>query len=248
MRADDHRPSAGGARHNVHPRIIAVGLICFMSAMVLLSATPLVLNRLYPPEDYSRVSDVGQAFGAASALIALLALGVVVATLVVQLRQLRNEQIGKLRARNEEMVRLSMDDPVYRQCWGARMSPADIDEDLFYFCSDVIKLWTHAWELKDLPEDQARTFLRQFFDSEVPRRYWEHHGDWHMPRERRSSRENFHELVNDEFLRMRKSGLPPSRRMETRPLMTNEAPINGLGLSRDPLDSKKMVQRRRRAG
>ena len=67
----------------------------------------------------------------------------------------------------DELVQLAMDEPMYRQCWGARIAPDDVDEALFYYCNRMIKSWRVAWELRDLSEAQARAYLANFFQRAV---------------------------------------------------------------------------------
>jgi len=110
---------------------------------------------------------------------------------------------------------MAIENPRYRQCWG-RVAVDGIDEDLFYYCSFVLKGWARAWELRQIDERQAREYLQGFFDSEVPRRFFEEHGDWHRRGRDRTHRERFHEFANEEYLRAIKAG-PPRRRYERYP-------------------------------
>ncbi|MET7401147.1 DUF6082 family protein [Dactylosporangium sp. NPDC005572] len=57
---------------------------------------------------------------------------------------------------------------------------------------------------------KLRELLRAYFDSEIPRMYWERHGDWHNPRRRWPRREQFEAIVNEEYLCAIKTG-PPAR-------------------------------------
>ncbi|WP_370318360.1 DUF6082 family protein [Actinoplanes sp. ATCC 53533] len=117
---------------------------------------------------------------------------------------------------NETLVLLAIENPRYRQCWGARVAPDGIEEDLYYYCSNIFKSWARAWELKKIDERQAREYLRGFFDSEVPRLFFERHGDWHRRGQNRTHRERFQEFANEEYLRAIKAG-PPPRRYEQHP-------------------------------
>ncbi|MFF5077993.1 DUF6082 family protein [Actinoplanes sp. NPDC000266] len=169
--------------------LTAMCALAFTAAMASVLVTPLVLGRLYAAGgDYSRLSDIGQAYGAASAMIAALTLGVVLAGLAVQRRQLRDDRLRALMDKTDVLVKLAMDEPVYRQCWGARIAPDGMDEDVFYYCNAIVNTWKQAWELRDLPEAQLRGYLERFFDSEVPRLFWRLHGDWHKRARPRISR------------------------------------------------------------
>lgn len=77
----------------------------------------------------------------------------------------------------------------------------------------MVKRWTDAWEQGLIDEQQAREYLRNFFDSEVPRLFWKAHGEWHRRGHARNHRERFRLLVDEEFLRAEAAG-PPSRKYE----------------------------------
>jgi hypothetical protein len=193
--------------------LLTLLLITFAVAMAGLVISPLLLGLIFAGgADYAVAGNVGQAYGAASAVIAGIALFVVLASVVVQYRQFKVMRIQSMVEFNEELVLLAMENPAYRQCWGARISPDSIDEGLFYYCSKVIKVWTIAWELGDIDEPQVRAYLKNFFDSEVPRRYWEMHGVWHRGGSRRNRRARFLELINEELANAKKG--PPGRGYE----------------------------------
>ena len=198
-------------------RTLALSLVIFVIAMAGLAVSPMILESVYPAgQDHAKIGNLGQAYGAASAMIAGLALFVVAASVYVQHRQLKAMEIQSLAEFNEELVSLAMENPRYRQCWGSRMSPPDIPEDLFYYCGKVMRVWITAWELGKIDESQAREYLQKFFDSEVPRRYWKANGVWHRGGQRPNRRHRFMDLVNEEYLRAEKG--PPSRPYEDVPL------------------------------
>lgn len=202
---------------------LALSLIAFVVAMAAVVASPVILAAVFAPigPNYSAIGDVGQAYGAASAIVAGFALFVVMVSVMVQYRQLKALQSQAHAESNEKLVMLAMEHPVYRQCWGARVAPEGISEDLFYYCSSVVKLYTDAWELRRIDESQARDYLKNFFDSEIPRRYWKAHGDWHRRGRAHNRRERFRDLINDEYLRAEKAGAP------SRPYEMNPAPWDG---------------------
>ncbi|MBM2623796.1 hypothetical protein JIG36_50740 [Actinoplanes sp. LDG1-06] len=191
----------------------ALTLIVFAGSTVAVIASPAVMRRLYSDTDYSVIADVGQAYGGASAVVACIALFVVAASILLQYRQLKEVRRDAAADFAEDLVLLAMKDPKYRQCWGSRVAPDGVDEDLFYYCSKVIKNWARLWALDVIDEAQAREYLRSFFDSEVPRMFWEKHSEWHRRKHGRRRREHFRDLVNDEYLRALRAG-PPSRSRE----------------------------------
>ncbi|MBE1486403.1 DUF6082 family protein [Plantactinospora soyae] len=204
-------------RRLVRPVLLAVSTVLLIGALLVATMSPVIIDALYRGErDFSRASSIGQAYGAASALLAALALTVVSASLLIQYSQFRYERLQTVYQHTEELVKLAIENPQYCQCWGSRMSPEHVDERLFYYCSLIIKSWTRAWERGGLSEREARNFLKSFFDSEVPRLFWQRHGDWHLYRKARTRAGRFMILINEEYLGAIKSG-PPSRSHEPGP-------------------------------
>jgi hypothetical protein len=188
-----------------------IAAFVFAVAMGSVLSFPLLLERLFRSESgYSRISDIGQAYGAASAVISAVALAVLV---VGQFRQTNRARLQALSDVTDELVQLAMDEPRYRQCWGARMAPDDIDEALFYYCNRMIKSWKIAWELRDLSDTQARGYLASFFQSEIPRLFWQQHGEWQMQAKLTNRRARFVVMINEEYLRATNAG-PPARARE----------------------------------
>jgi hypothetical protein len=212
MRASDSPSLKSQDRSNLRRLLVMmIAALAFALAMVSVLSFPLLLGRLFTSvDDYSRISDIGQAYGAASAVISAVALGVVV---LGQYRQAHRDRLQALSAMTDELVQLAMDEPMYRQCWGARMAPDDIDEALFYFCNRMIKSWKLAWELRDLSEAQARAYLASFFESEIPRLFWQQHGQWQMQAKLTNRRARFVVMINEEYLRAIHDG-PPTRARE----------------------------------
>lgn len=215
--------ATGPVRRTFHILLPVLSLITFAGATVGVIASPAVMRQLYGNADYSVIADVGQAYGGASAVVACVALFIVTASILLQYRQLRQMRRDAAVDFTEELVLLAMENPKYRQCWGSRVAPDGIDEDLFYYCSKVIKNWARHWDLGLIDETRLREYLRGFFDAEVPRMFWEKHSEWHRHGRGHSRREPFRDLVNDEYLRALRLG-PPARGHELYEPVTGDAP------------------------
>ncbi|GAA2683916.1 hypothetical protein Apa02nite_000780 [Actinoplanes palleronii] len=214
----------------------AAVVLIVAATMISTFLAPFVLARLYPGDtDFSRVSDIGQAYGAASAVISTLALGGVLVGLVVQYRQYAAARLQNLEDATEDLIRLAMEEPFYQQCWGSRLAPEEMEERAFLYCNRVMKVWKKSWAINDLSEDQARAYLASFFDSTVPREFWRRHGDWHTRVKSTNRRDSFLAIVNEEFLRAEKAG-PPSRPYEpAKPVARNRpTEINKTSRTRQP--------------
>lgn len=217
MAAGELQVPGGPARRPFMILIAMLSIIMFAGTVAGVVISPVLLDTYYAGDrDFSVSADVGQAFGGASALVACMTLFVVLTSVILQHQQLKEIQRDKHSEFNEALVLMAIENPRYQQCWGGRVAPDGVEEDLFYYCSNVLKSWTRAWELKKIDEQQAREYLRGFFDSEIPRLFFEKHGDWHRRGQNRTHRERFQEFANEEYLRAIKAG-PPHRRYERYP-------------------------------
>jgi hypothetical protein len=208
------RRLASGATHVVGRLLVVVALasgVVGMSALVAVS--PLLIHSLYRDGDWTQPGNVGQAYGAASAILAALALGIVGISLVVQHTHFRRRQRAIRRADTRDIVKQALDEPAFAQCWGSRFAPEHIDERLFFYTNFVVLSWSDAWEEGDLTEQQARAYLSSFFDSEIPRMFWERHGPLRHLRLTLTRRDRFDAMMNEEYLRAIRKG-PPSRTYE----------------------------------
>ncbi|MDG4834030.1 DUF6082 family protein [Solwaraspora sp. WMMD1047] len=191
---------------------LLAGLVVLISAPVGLLLSPMLISTVDREDrDWARLSDIGETYGAVSAMLATLALGVVSVSLILQRSQVRHERIWLQRELHVNIVSFAIEDPVFAQCWGPRVAPPDMDERLFYYLNLIVMLWSHAWEHRLLPERQARTYAQSLFESEVAREYWNRFGAWRAPA---GSRErSFIRLVQQEYERAVLAG-PPTRPYE----------------------------------
>jgi hypothetical protein len=194
---------------------VVAALVCCSAASVLIVAiTPMVLASAYDPQDSAHLASIGESYDIIAAVVSATVLTVVSFSLVVQFLHYRHSVRSTQRDRIRETVRMAMEHPQYAQCWGSRFAPEHIEEELFFYTNFVVLNWRYAWEDRLLDEPQARAYMRRFFDSTVPRMFWERHGDWHQPRRAMTRRSRFAAMMNEEYLRALKAG-PPTREYES---------------------------------
>src|SRR5207249_17958 len=108
----------------VRPKNLLIWALAVAGAIVLAAASPVVLLPLSATSfDWTRLGDIGQAYGAASAILAGVALIGVALSLLLQSRQHRAETISAARERHLEIVKLALKDPALAACWGAEGIP-----------------------------------------------------------------------------------------------------------------------------
>src|ERR1019366_579474 len=97
---------------------VVVAIVTGVAAVILLS--PLLLRALgtLGGANWSRLSEIGQAYGAASAILSALAVGGVAVSLFLQAGQARANQVQMVRDFQRELVMACLDNPdLYLPCW-----------------------------------------------------------------------------------------------------------------------------------
>jgi Family of unknown function (DUF6082) len=148
--------------------LIIVGL-----GTVLLS--PLLLSRLdaLGGGDWARLSEIGQTYGAASAILAMVALGGVAASVLFQARQMKAGNIQTVRQFHFELIRKVLDDvDLYLPCWGPTGISTIEGQQRQLYANQVMNYLRMAYEIGAFTEQSFRSVLRNMFEGEVGRKFW----------------------------------------------------------------------------
>ena len=120
----------------LHRTLLALLIAC---GIILILLSPLGLEKLSAIKgiDWIRLSDVGQTYGAASALVAGIALVGVVISIVLQMRSLAVSRIQMARAFHFDLIKFSIENPQLLPGWGFSSSPGSTvaDTQLIGFAS-----------------------------------------------------------------------------------------------------------------
>lgn len=149
--------------------IIAVG-----SALGAVALSPVVVERIGDASDaqWQRLSNVGQAYGAASAMLSVFALLGVAVSLILQSRENRAAREQARRALHFELLKMAMDDPFYLRVWGP-FAPDDTDEYREHMYANlIISHWQMDWNVGTLDEKHLREVSAVFFRGEIGYRFW----------------------------------------------------------------------------
>jgi Family of unknown function (DUF6082) len=168
-------------RASIYPLAFRVGtLILAVSSLALVVASPLVLRLLDHIHgiNWVNLSDVGQTYGAISALVTALALGGVAISLIYQARDVRSNREQAARSFHYELLKMEMEDPFYMDItaapWGHSVGLNDYDSlRRNHFVHMWVSFWEGQYSLGEMPETQVRyTVSSQLFNSAYGRRYW----------------------------------------------------------------------------
>ena len=95
-----------------------IAIAVFVVALVALS--PLALRELSSIHGvyWPQLSDIGQTYGAASALLTGLALIGVAGSIVFQVRAIRVSREQAMREQHAHLIEMALTDPIYQRAWG----------------------------------------------------------------------------------------------------------------------------------
>ncbi|MFG1673068.1 DUF6082 family protein [Micromonospora sp. NPDC049282] len=160
------------ARRSATPTALLLAVLAILAAVLF---TPIGLLWIgdRPGYDWPLLGNVGQAYGAASAILAGLALIGVVASLIVQAREAKAAREQALRALHTDLLKMAIDDPDLLECWG----PIEQSTDLGWFRKHVysnliVTHWQLMWEVDTLSEPHLEVLADQFFKGAAGRRFW----------------------------------------------------------------------------
>ncbi|MFF5173371.1 DUF6082 family protein [Micromonospora sp. NPDC000089] len=144
-----------------------------MLGLVILSPVALRAVSGGDAEDWGRLSEIGQTYGAASAVLSALAVGGVAASLLLQARQVRADRIQAIRGFHADLIKMQLDDlAVYLPCWGPLELPDDTAKRQHIYTNLLLQYAWMGYEIGTIPEPLLRDMLGGMFRGDVARRFW----------------------------------------------------------------------------
>jgi hypothetical protein len=178
------------------------------ASVILVALSPLALHLVtsFGTPNWAELSNVGQTYGAVSALLSALALLGVAGSVFLQARETRYNRWAAGRAHHYELIRLALDDPLYRQVFDAGRMPEEAGR-LTGYTNLLLEFWTMLWEFGDVSESRLRLHLAEILGTEAGRSYWEYVGKL-RPAGAGSRREREFHRIADEIYRQSASPSP----------------------------------------
>ena len=194
------------------PAILSAVLIAVIGLVVI---SPFALGALaHSRHDWNVLSNIGQTYGAVSALLSSLALGGVVVSLLYQARDSQNSREQTTRSFQRELIKIEMDDPSLMTAggapWGLNIpyESSAIREHLY------VQMWVFLagnYALGELSDGSARYLAsHELFSSEAGRRYWAEVGKLQLAHST-GRRKRFFRILDIEYEGLISSGVPVRR-------------------------------------
>ncbi|MFD4503299.1 DUF6082 family protein [Streptomyces sp. NPDC058457] len=147
---------------------VAVGLL---TAILL---TPLTLEQAAPTHnDWGRLSDVSQTYGALSVPLSAIALLGVAASLAYQARQTKMANEESRRSSHRELLMYTLDNPEFLVCWEPVSGMSSVEMRRLIFTNMIVSNWHSDYLLQRWSDQEARATLGFHFQGAVARSHWE---------------------------------------------------------------------------
>lgn len=151
---------------------------------------------------WERLSFIGQTYGAASALLATLALLGIAATLIFQARDTKVAREEARRIAIAELLKMAMDDPDLDEAWGpVPESESRTARRQLMYINMIISEWQMSFETKALPEARLRAISREMFSGRPGRAFWQEARDVRLRTSVTRRARRFHEILDEEHER-----------------------------------------------
>ncbi|GIH77519.1 DUF6082 family protein [Planobispora longispora] len=184
-------------------RILTTALFLVVIVLVsgLVAVSPLALGALgAQADDWEHLSLIGQTYGAASTLLSVLALVGVAVSLVLQAREAKSDREQTLRMLHVDLMKMAMEDPLYRRAWGPFFDSEDPDAPREHmYVNLIISQWSMEYELGAITEDHLRSISRLLFSGPAGRRYWTNVRGLRITSTSTRRERRFHRILEEEF-------------------------------------------------
>jgi uncharacterized membrane protein len=197
-------------RRSVFIFLVTTALITIVGLVVL---SPLALAGIaHFRSDWLQLSNIGQTYGAISAILSALALGGILASLLYQARDSRNSHEQITRTFQFELIKLELEDPSLMVALGAPWG-LDIPSDnaslrQFLYVQMWVSYLAGRYASGELPASTARQWAAlELFRGSAGRTYWAATGKRQLTNSE-GRYHNFFRLLDDEYKKLISSGIP----------------------------------------
>lgn len=213
---------------------IALTTAACLIVLGLIAISPISLRVLEDlSKNWGKLSNVGQAYGAISALISSLALVGIVASLLYQARAGQTAREQAIRTLQQDLIRMEMEDPTLMTAMGAPWGlpiPAEstrLREHLY------IHMWTSFWAgnyaVGEVTAAAVRKMVRgELFNSTAGRAYWAAVRENVLATNEGKYR-GFARIVDKEYQKVIADNIPAAEPVKITDRRAAETPRRGLG-------------------
>ena len=153
---------------------------------------------------------------AVSIAVSVLALIGIGASLIIQAREARMAREHASRSTHTELLRMAMENPLYRACWGPYGSAMDEKQfQQFIYTNLIMSFWEGNFEVGGIDETHLRAIASTMFAASPGRRFWADMRELRMATAKTRRARRFHATVEAEYQKSILAGAPVDARMST---------------------------------
>ncbi|MEV3857630.1 DUF6082 family protein [Streptomyces sp. NPDC050095] len=181
--------------------VLAVfAIVCSMGLVVI---SPLALPALDGRgEDWQKISNIAQAYGAVSALLSGLAVIGVIVSLILQAREGKASRVQTARAAHTDLIKTAIENPDYLECWGGPDPTRTVlMRRQHMYINLVISYWEMSYEIGDLKDDWLAAVCDEVFTGEIGRSFWERNRAARISTAPTRRLKHFNEIIDERYRR-----------------------------------------------
>ena len=200
---------------------VAVILI-IIGVIIGVIISPLALQLIAGKKlNWPLLSNVGQSYGAASAMLSALAFFGVALALVLQVRQARESRNYSIRELHSSLLRMGIADKRYLEAWGNLALPPNMDRDVFIYMNLIMNYLDTLYKARAARPEEIRYHIREIFDGAIGRAYWHTNRDAWLTLSQGTTRK-LARIIEEEY-RLAESSGPPKRPIPSTPMRQNSS-------------------------
>lgn len=211
--------------------LIAVAIV----VLALVALSPLALRELGSIRGvhWSQLSDIGQTYGAASALLTGLALIGVAGSIVFQVRAINVSRKQAMREQHAHLIEMALTDPLYQRAWGGLHDIYGSTDKYRQhgYINLIVSFWQNDYVLSGFSENALRGAASSFFRGEAGRDFWADTRDLRLQSSQGRRDKRFCHIMEQEYQKAITTG-PPAVKAEAPP---SELNINQQITPRSPM-------------
>jgi hypothetical protein len=187
-------------------------IVAVVAVLALVVISPLALRRLSPLGrlNWTQLSNIGQTYGAASALLTGLALIGVVGSMVFQAQAIRVSRQQSYQEHLGHLTEMALTDPVYQRSLGG--DPAEFETPEKFrqqvYVNLTLSAWQNHYRLGGLREHALRDAIAFMFRGEAGREFWDRYRDVRLKTSESRRDRRFCRVVEEEYKRAVDAGPP----------------------------------------
>jgi len=193
-----------------------ITMMALTAILVLVVLSPLALGELARyRNNWPLLSNIGQTYGAVSALLSSVALGGIVLSLLYQARDSKTAREQTTRSLQLELIKMQMEDPALMTAsgapWGLAIPSASAPIREFLYIQIWISYLYGSYIIGETSESTLRyVFANELFRSQAGRSYWEARSAKQSMSGKNRRHNHFYRLLDDEYKKATSNNVPVS--------------------------------------